>query len=71
MAVNWHAEIVEQLDFYWKASLRPRLEGLADEEYFWEPSLAAGRSGPATARFLSIGRGRRPIRRRSRRSPGD
>ena len=37
MPVNWHAEIVEQLDFYWKVSLRPRLEGLTDEEYFWEP----------------------------------
>src|SRR5687768_2529649 len=37
MPVDWHAEIVEQLDFYWKVSLRPRLDGLTDEEYFWEP----------------------------------
>jgi hypothetical protein len=37
VTVNWHAEIVEQLDFYWKVSLRPRLEGLTDVEYFWEP----------------------------------
>lgn len=37
MSVNWHAEAVEQLDFYWKVSLRPRLEGLADDEYFWQP----------------------------------
>ena len=35
--VNWRAEVVEQLDFDWKVSLRPRLEGLTDEEYFWEP----------------------------------
>jgi DinB superfamily len=38
MSVNWHAEIVEQLDFYWNVSLRPRLEGLTDDEYFWEPA---------------------------------
>jgi hypothetical protein len=37
MPVNWHAAIVEQLDFYWKVSLRPRLDGLTDDEYFWEP----------------------------------
>ena len=51
MAVNWHSEVVEQLDFYWRVSLRPRLEGLTDDEYFWEPVPAAGRSGrPAMAR---------------------
>jgi DinB superfamily len=27
----------EQLDFHWQGLLRPRLEGLTDEEYFWEP----------------------------------
>jgi hypothetical protein len=37
MAVNWHAELVEQLDLHWRVSLRPRLEGLSDDEYFWEP----------------------------------
>ncbi|WP_019060416.1 DinB family protein [Streptomyces prunicolor] len=26
-----------QLDWYWQKNLRPRLHGLADEEYFWEP----------------------------------
>lgn len=29
--------LVEQLDRHWTAQLRPRLEGLSDEEYFWEP----------------------------------
>lgn len=31
------AVLVGQLEFYWEAHLRPRLEGLTDEEYFWEP----------------------------------
>ncbi|MEV7329720.1 DinB family protein [Micromonospora sp. NPDC093244] len=30
-------QLSEQLDWYWRKKLRPRLEGLTDEEYFWEP----------------------------------
>jgi hypothetical protein len=37
MAVDWRAEMSAQLDFYWQKSLRPRLQGLADDEYLWEP----------------------------------
>jgi hypothetical protein len=29
--------LADQLDWYWSRNLRPRLEGLTDEEYFWEP----------------------------------
>ncbi|MEU6096717.1 DinB family protein [Streptomyces sp. NPDC047079] len=29
--------LAEQLDWYWRKNLRPRLDGLTDEEYFWEP----------------------------------
>ncbi|MGB3484627.1 MAG: DinB family protein [Mycobacterium sp.] len=29
--------LADQLDFHWQNSLRPRLEGLTDEEYFYEP----------------------------------
>ncbi|MDX3076991.1 DinB family protein [Streptomyces sp. MI02-7b] len=37
MAIDWGRAVVEQLGFYWDFHLRPRLEGLTDEEYFWEP----------------------------------
>jgi hypothetical protein len=37
MADSWTAILVDQLDFYMTAHLRPRLVGLSDEEYFWEP----------------------------------
>ncbi|MFF0740370.1 DinB family protein [Streptomyces sp. NPDC004111] len=30
-------QLAEQLDWYWRKNLRPRLDGLTDEEYFWEP----------------------------------
>jgi hypothetical protein len=33
----WRDQLVAQLEFYWSAHLRPRLRGLTDEEYFWEP----------------------------------
>ena len=31
------ASLVDQLEWYWDNQLRPRLEGLTDEEYLWEP----------------------------------
>ncbi|WP_433383493.1 DinB family protein [Actinoplanes sp. CA-142083] len=37
MTVDWGPLIVGQLEFYWDAHLRPRLDGLTDEEYLWEP----------------------------------
>ncbi|HYZ67419.1 MAG TPA: DinB family protein [Mycobacterium sp.] len=29
--------LADQLDYHWTNQLRPRLEGLTDEEYFWQP----------------------------------
>ncbi|MGW0161183.1 DinB family protein [Mycobacterium sp. NPDC003323] len=29
--------LADQLDFHWDHLLRPRLEGLTDDEYFWQP----------------------------------
>jgi hypothetical protein len=37
MDLNWTKELTEQLDFHWRRQLVPRLEGLTDEEYLWEP----------------------------------
>ena len=30
-------ELIDQLDLHWRTQLRPRLEGLTDDEYFWQP----------------------------------
>ena len=30
-------QLADQLDYHWTNQLRPRLEGLTDEEYFWQP----------------------------------
>jgi hypothetical protein len=65
MDINWSAQLAEQLDWHWTNQARPRLEGLTDDEYFWEPvagawnvrpraensSQAAGGSGDFTIDF--------------------
>jgi hypothetical protein len=35
--MDWTKELAEQLDWQWRENLRPRFEGLNDEEYHWEP----------------------------------
>jgi hypothetical protein len=35
--VDWNFQLAEQLDWHWRRQLRPRLNGLTDEEYRWEP----------------------------------
>ena len=37
MDVDWNGELVDQLESHWQHRLRPRLEGLTDDEYFWQP----------------------------------
>lgn len=35
--IEWAGLLASQLTWHWEAQLRPRLEGLTDEEYYWEP----------------------------------
>ena len=37
MDIDWNAEVVDQLEWHWQHQLRPRLDGLTDDEYFWLP----------------------------------
>jgi hypothetical protein len=37
MLVSWNKQHHDQLDWHWRTQFRPRLDGLTDEEYFWEP----------------------------------
>jgi hypothetical protein len=37
MEIDWNAQLFDQLDWHWQNQWRPRLEGLTDAEYFWEP----------------------------------
>ncbi len=39
--VDWPRVVLDQLDWHWTNQLRPRLAGLTDEEYLWEPTRGA------------------------------
>ena len=34
---DYHALLLDQIERHWTGQLRPRLVGLTDQEYFWEP----------------------------------
>jgi hypothetical protein len=38
MDIDWTGQLADQLDWHWQHLLRPRLHGLTDAEYFWEPA---------------------------------
>ncbi|MEU7742524.1 DinB family protein [Nonomuraea sp. NPDC049158] len=35
---TWNALLRDQIDWHWTYQLRERLDGLTDDEYFWEPA---------------------------------
>lgn len=35
--MDWTTQLLEQLTFHWDHHARPRLDGLSDDEYLWEP----------------------------------
>jgi hypothetical protein len=51
MTVDWSRTLAGALDFYWEAHLGPRLDGLTDEEYFWEPAGGCWSVRPADGRW--------------------
>lgn len=35
--IDWTNELLDQLRWHWDNQLRPKLDGISDEEYVWEP----------------------------------
>jgi hypothetical protein len=35
--LDWNRALREQWEFHWNSQLRPRLDGLTDDEYLWSP----------------------------------
>ena len=63
MGLEWNSLIVGQLEFYWDVHLRPRIEGLTDDEYFWEPvpgMWSVRRNGEGDWVRIGPGRSRSP-----------
>lgn len=46
--MTWGTMLTEQLDFYVTTHLRPRLAGLTDDEYLWEPAAGPWSLRPGT-----------------------
>jgi hypothetical protein len=70
-AARWKEQVLEQLTYHWDMQVRPRLDGLTDEEYHWEPapgcwSLHKREDGT----WFPDWQWPEPDPRRSRRSPG-
>ena len=66
--VDWTSQLAEQLDRHWRTQLWPRLVGLTDAEYRWEPvarwPAASSSELPGGARELTERRlhaGLRPV----------
>ncbi|SDL55479.1 DinB superfamily protein [Tessaracoccus oleiagri] len=61
--MRWGPKLVEQLEWHWDHQLRRRLDGLTDEEYFWEPvpGWSVRPVGSSSARqdpgYLQVGAG--------------
>jgi hypothetical protein len=56
---DWTFQLAEQLGWHWRGQLRPRLNGLTDEEYRWEPVPGAWNVRPrgTSTAPLAIGAG--------------
>jgi hypothetical protein len=57
--VDWNGELVDQLESHWQHRLQPRLDGLTDDEYLWQPvpdCWTISRRGASTAP-MSFGSG--------------
>lgn len=59
MSDAWSGLLVDQLDWHWTHQFRPRLSGLTDDEYHWEPVSSCWRVCPddATTAFPLWGTG--------------
>jgi len=60
MEIDWSNELADQLDWQWQNHFRPRLDGLTDEEYLWEPVPGCWSIRPAGAQAAprAVGAGR-------------
>jgi hypothetical protein len=41
VTLDWTSQLLDQLEWHWSRQLRPRMEGLTDDEYLWEPARPA------------------------------
>lgn len=52
--IDWNRELRAQWEFHWTTQVRPRLQGMTDQEYFWSPVPGAWTVGPRGASTAPI-----------------
>lgn len=57
MAIVWPTTLNEQLTWHWEHQLRPRFDGLTDDEYLWEPAPGAWSLRPRGAARTAMAAG--------------
>ena len=56
--MDWTTSLADQIDWHWRNRARPRLDGLTDREYFWEPVAGCWSIRPrAEAVAMPVGTG--------------
>lgn len=56
--MDWTKSLAEQIDWHWQNQARPRLDGLTDREYHWEPVADSWGLRPrAEAVAMAVGAG--------------
>jgi hypothetical protein len=53
----WNQLLRDQVEWHWEHQVRPRLAGLTDEEYFWEPVAGAWSVRPRGTAITSMAAG--------------
>ncbi|MGH9275666.1 MAG: DinB family protein [Acidimicrobiales bacterium] len=57
MTIDWPTTLLFQLTWHWERQLRPRLDGLTDAEYLWEPVPGAWSIRPRSQARTTISGG--------------
>jgi DinB superfamily len=60
--MDWTRMLDEQLSWWWDGALRPRMDGLTDAEYLWEPATGAWGVRPEGTSSAPISAGSGPYR---------
>jgi hypothetical protein len=59
--MDWNEQLRDQIDWHWRTALRPRLTGLTDDEYLWEPVAGAWNVRPRDEAVTSMAAGSGPM----------
>jgi hypothetical protein len=62
VSMDWPRMLDEQLSWWWDGALRPRMNGLTDSEYFWEPAPGAWGIRPKGTSTAPVSAGTGPYR---------